>query len=74
MPRYWSQGYGFEAARAWFEASFETMGLPRICAYADWHNTASRRILSKIGMRQGPQFLLEGVPCIWYEANAPGTK
>ena len=71
MPRYWSQGYGFEAARAWLDHGFETLQLPRICAYADWHNVASRRILSKIGLHQGPRFLVEGVPCNWYEANKP---
>ena len=71
IPRFWSQGYGFEAARAWFDYAFETLRLTRICAYADWHNVASRRILTKIGMRQGPHFLVEGVPCIWYEADAP---
>ena len=71
IPRFWSQGFGFEAARAWLDYAFEILRLPRICAYADWHNMASRRILAKIGMRQCPTFLVEGVPCIWYEADAP---
>ena len=70
IPRFWSQGYGFEAARAWLDYAFETLRLPRICAYVDWHNMASRRILAKIGMRQCPTLLVEGVPCIWYDAEA----
>lgn len=35
IPRYWGQGYGYEAAQAWLKAGFETLKLPRICAYAD---------------------------------------
>ena len=35
LPRFWQQGYGFEAARAWLDYGFETLHLPRICAYAD---------------------------------------
>jgi hypothetical protein len=32
---------------------------------------ASRRILTKIGLHEGPEFLVEGLPCVWFEANAP---
>ena len=66
-PRFWGQGYGYEAARAWLDHGFEALQLPRICAYADAQNVASRRILTKIGLREGAEFLEEGVPCVWYE-------
>ena len=71
LPQFWGQGYGFEAARAWLDYGFEGLRLPRICAYADLHNVASRRILTKIGLREGPEFLVDGLPCLWYEASAP---
>ena len=73
LPRFWGQGYGFEAARAWLDYGFETLRLPRICAYTDSRNLASRRILSKIGLREGAEFLVEGLPCVWYEADAPAA-
>ncbi|WP_457066651.1 GNAT family N-acetyltransferase [Hymenobacter sp. UYAg731] len=74
LPQFWGQGYGFEAARAWLDYGFEMLHLPRICAYADTHNVASRRILTKIGLRQGAEFLVEGMPCVWFEADAPAPS
>ena len=74
LPRFWGQGFGFEAARAWLDYGFDELHLPRICAYADTSNVASRRILTKIGLREGPEFLVEGLPCAWYEVNAPAGK
>ena len=71
LPRYWGQGYGFEAAQAWLRYGFDTLTLPRICAYADVQNAGSRRILEKIGLRPGNEFVEGGTTCIWYEAAAP---
>ncbi|WP_046245650.1 GNAT family N-acetyltransferase [Hymenobacter terrenus] len=70
-PRYWGQGYGNEAARAWLDYGFQIMGLLRICAYADIDNVASRRILEKIGLQLGNEFIEDGVRCVWYEADKP---
>ena len=71
IPRYWGQGYGYEAAQAWLTYGFETLKLPRICAYADVANTGSRRILTKIGLREGNMFEEGGTRCAWYEARNP---
>jgi RimJ/RimL family protein N-acetyltransferase len=71
LPRYWGQGYGYEAAQAWLKHGFGTLGLPRICAYADVQNTGSRRILEKIGLRPGNEFVEGGTRCAWYEASNP---
>ncbi len=71
LPRYWGQGYGYEAARAWLIYGFETLALPRICAYADVHNAGSRRILEKIGLQPGGTFAENGTLCAWYEAQNP---
>jgi len=70
-PQYWRQGYGFEAAQAWLAYGFQTLRLPRICAYADAENAGSRRILTNIGLREGNNFLEGGTPCVWYEAANP---
>jgi len=69
IPRYWGQGYGYEAARAWLDYGFATLALPRICAYADENNAGSRRILAKIGLREGNRFLENGTACVWYAAG-----
>jgi ribosomal-protein-alanine N-acetyltransferase len=70
IPRYWGQGYGYEAALAWLRYGFDTLKAARICAYADVENTGSRRILAKIGLREGNQFKENGTACVWYEAYA----
>jgi len=71
IPRYWGQGYGYEAAQAWLTYGFATLNLPRICAYADVDNTGSRRILEKIGLQPGSTFEEGGTTCLWYEAKNP---
>jgi ribosomal-protein-alanine N-acetyltransferase len=71
MPRYWGQGYGYEAARAWLQYGFDTLRAPRVCAYADVNNVGSRRILSKIGLQEGSTFEEGGTACVWYEAKNP---
>ena len=70
-PQFWRQGFGFEAAQAWLDYGFEALKLPRICAYADAENLGSRRILTKIGLREGNEFSEGGTRCVWYEAAAP---
>lgn len=70
-PSFWGQGYGYEAAQAWLSYGFENMHLPRICAYADVENTASRRILEKVGLQEGNAFEEAGTRCVWYEASNP---
>lgn len=71
IPRYWGQGYGYEAAQAWLNCGFDILALPRICAYADVRNAGSRRILEKIGLRPGNLFEENGTACAWYEAPNP---
>ncbi|TVT41836.1 GNAT family N-acetyltransferase [Hymenobacter setariae] len=71
IPRYWGQGYGYEAALAWLKHGFENLKLPRICAYADANNAGSRRILEKIGLQPGNEFVEGGTRCVWYEAVTP---
>ena len=71
LPRFWGQGYGFEAAQAWLKYGFDTLALSRICAQADVENIGSRRILEKIGMQQGNTFEAKGMRCVWYEALSP---
>jgi RimJ/RimL family protein N-acetyltransferase len=50
----WGRGVATEAARAMMEYGFEGLGLAKVWARADPRNTASVRVLEKIGMvREG---------------------
>jgi ribosomal-protein-alanine N-acetyltransferase len=49
--RYWGQGFMTEAARRLLEFGFETAGLRRIFAECHPDNTASARVMEKIGLR-----------------------
>lgn len=50
-PQHWGQGYASEAARALVQFGFERLRLHRISAHCLAENTASARVLEKLGMR-----------------------
>ncbi len=52
LPEYHGQGYGREAAMATLALGFDTMGLHRIDGYCDARNTASARLMERLGMRR----------------------
>jgi ribosomal-protein-alanine N-acetyltransferase len=54
--QFWGRGYATEAASAVVEFGFGTLHLHRICAHHFAGNTASRRVLEKIGMRHEGRF------------------
>ncbi len=51
---YWNHGYATEAARAAVNYGFETHGLHEIVSFTVPHNTASRRVMEKLGMTHDP--------------------
>jgi [ribosomal protein S5]-alanine N-acetyltransferase len=51
-PAHWGQGYATEAARAMLRFGFEVLGLHRVGAHCIAENTASARVLTKLGMCQ----------------------
>lgn len=52
---YWGQGYAVEACEALLKKAFE-QGIHRIYAECDPENTASRRLLERLGFRQEAHF------------------
>jgi RimJ/RimL family protein N-acetyltransferase len=64
VKRHWRQGFAFEAAQAAIRHGFETARLPKVTAAVHPENTASRRILHKLGLSEDPslQFYGAGVP------------
>lgn len=51
-PRFSGKGYAFEAATALCAHLFVDQGVRRIYAYVEDHNTPSRRLCEKLGMRE----------------------
>jgi RimJ/RimL family protein N-acetyltransferase len=47
----WGQGYASEAAAAAVEFAFDTLELPQVVAFTIPANTASRRVMERLGMR-----------------------
>ena len=50
-PRHQGRGYATEAARAMLDWAFGTAGLHRVIGRTEARNTASSRVLEKLGMR-----------------------
>ncbi len=62
--QYWSHGLATEAARAALRDAFERVGLHRVISIARPANTASTRIMEKLGLE---------LECEFEEDGAPGT-
>jgi ribosomal-protein-alanine N-acetyltransferase len=50
LPDHWGHGYAFEAANATVRLGARRFGLKRIIGVVSDHNTASIRVLEKVGM------------------------
>jgi len=50
LPDHWGQGYAYEAANATVQLGASRFGLTRIIGVVSDHNTASIRVLEKVGM------------------------
>ena len=50
-PAAWGLGFATEAGRQVLDHGFHTLGLERIFGRADPQNTASRRVLGRLGMK-----------------------
>jgi RimJ/RimL family protein N-acetyltransferase len=66
-PGHWGRGLATEAARCALRDIFERCGLPHIWSVAQVENTASRRVMEKIGLRFESTFQHEGVNLVRYE-------
>jgi RimJ/RimL family protein N-acetyltransferase len=53
---FWGQGYATEAARAAIEDGFTRVGLAEIVALTTLENTASQRVMQRLGMTRSIEF------------------
>jgi RimJ/RimL family protein N-acetyltransferase len=61
MKRYWNHGYTTEAARACLAYGFDQLGLAEIYAQVRQENTASVKVLKKLGLRLVGPALFDGI-------------
>ena len=64
----WGHGYAIEAVEALLPYCFNELALDRVTASVDAENTASRRVLEKVGFRA------TDTVDSWYPVRAGGTK
>ena len=58
LPEYWGSGYAFEAPEATMNHGAKAFGLKRLVAVVSQGNTASIRVLEKLGMRYERMFAM----------------
>jgi RimJ/RimL family protein N-acetyltransferase len=71
---FWNRGYATEAALASLRYGFNELALPTIFGRVIKGNTASIRVLEKIGMRYWKDFDFEGVPGIYMRIDNKETQ
>jgi [ribosomal protein S5]-alanine N-acetyltransferase len=70
-PQAWGRGYATESALAVMEYGFTALKLPKIAAAADVPNSASARVLERLGMRFVRREVVHGVDLLFYEIENP---
>ena len=68
---YWGRGLATEAARVALRDAFERAGVDRIISIARPANTASIRIMEKLGLKLECKFEKDGVPLVRYSIDRP---
>lgn len=63
---FWGKGLATEAAHSWLEYGFTAAGLKRIVAIALPENTASWRVMEKLGMSFEKTDRHYGLDCVFY--------
>jgi RimJ/RimL family protein N-acetyltransferase len=67
---YWGQGLATEAASASIKYGFDRLNLPYVFGVVERANTASARVLEKVGMRYERKTVFRGVEMDLYQVDA----
>jgi RimJ/RimL family protein N-acetyltransferase len=65
------EGFATEAAKASVDWGFQVCGLEQIVSFTTPHNTASRRVMEKIGMTHARDIDRAGLPHLLYVIGRP---
>ena len=66
---WWGRGIATEAAAAWRDLAFDSLGLELIVSMVSEHNPASRRVAEKLGMSVEREALRGGLPHLMYSLS-----
>lgn len=69
-PERWGEGFATESAAASLEWGFDRIGLPEIVSFAMVENSASIRVMEKLGMTYEREFTRAGFPHALYRLRA----
>jgi RimJ/RimL family protein N-acetyltransferase len=69
IKAHWGKGYATETALAAVGYGWDILRLDAMYACADLDNSASRRVLEKVGMQYGGTFLFEDRENAWYRMS-----
>jgi [ribosomal protein S5]-alanine N-acetyltransferase len=72
MQQHWGNGYAFEAAKHTIDYAFQQLHLKTIVGRAHIENTASLKILEKIGMQFIREEVIDDCPVKTYHMYNPG--
>jgi ribosomal-protein-alanine N-acetyltransferase len=71
MPTQQGKGYATEAATAVLAHGFDALDLDEVVSFTLPHNSASRRVMEKIGLTYDRDFSHVGLPHVLYRCDAP---
>ena len=69
IKEFWGKGIGFETGYFWLEYGFNEVNLDRIVAVADKENTASWKIMEKLGMTYERDERHYEMDCVFYSIS-----
>jgi RimJ/RimL family protein N-acetyltransferase len=69
----WGRGYATELGRALIDYAFTVLGVPRVVAQVEPANTASRHVLTKLGLTERAERTAYGRPHLLYEIKRPAA-
>lgn len=74
IKKYWGKGIATEAALASLEYAFNKLNTDEVFAMADCENSASNKILKKVGFHFIETFKLDGITHNWYKITKKNFK
>lgn len=69
IPKFWRQGYGYEASLPCLDFAFNDLGLERIVAMANRENIASISLMKKLGFRYEKEIHIYGDNAVYFGLN-----
>ncbi len=69
IPKFWRQGYGYEASVPCLDFAFVELGLNRVIALANPNNIASITLMKKLGFRYEKEIHIYGDDAVHYALN-----